>query len=325
MVLQKKRQQNQSAPKSEPFKEITLLFRAVSALFFFILGFNFSRSAFFEQYPLFGVKYLAEISISIFAAGVGFSVLPLLFVAGRMAIENLIMRTVNEIVSNFWEMQTKRIQDQRRQKQKKKAEGHKQQLFEEIKGGLLVDTSVLIDGRILDVVRLNFIDKTLVVPQAVIEELHKLSDSKDILKRKKGRRGLDILRDLKKKTRVIITNIKRVKNDVDKSLVNFAKKHDVRLFTLDFNLTKVAGVNGVKVLNLNELSFALKTVLLPGEELAIKIIQEGKEKNQGIGYLADGTMIVVEKAEELVGKEVDVKVKKVIQSPAGKIIFCVLK
>lgn len=324
MALQKGNQ-NQTAPKPEPFKDITLLFRAVSALFFFILGFNFARSAFFKEYPLFGVQYLAEVSISIFAAGVGFWVLPLLFVATRLAIENLIIKTVNEIVSNFWEMQSKRIQDQRRQKQKKKAEGKKQQLLEEIKTGYLIDTSILIDGRISDLVKLNFIEKTLVVPQVVVDELHKLSDSKDTLKRNKGRRGLDILKDLKKKTRVIISNIKKVKNDVDKSLVRFAKKHDIKLMTVDFNLSKVASVNNVKVLNLNELSDAMKVVLLPGEELKIKIIQVGKEKNQGIGYLPDGTMIVVENADTFVDQEVNVVVKKVIQSPAGKIIFCVLK
>jgi uncharacterized protein YacL len=167
------------------------------------------------------------------------------------------------------------------------------------------------------------LDVPLIVPQEVIDELHLLSDSKDNLKRAKGRRGLDILKDIKKKTELIIKPIKNggTENGVDKLLVKFCKDNNVKMATLDFNLSKVAVVNGIKVLNINSLANSIKTVLLPGEEIEVKIIHEGKEKQQGVGYLEDGTMLIIEDAKDKVGQVLKVSVTKVIQSPAGKIIF----
>ncbi|RJR27155.1 TRAM domain-containing protein [candidate division WWE3 bacterium] len=305
---------------------VIVLIRAVFALIFFITGFNFSNSAFFKEYPLFGLNYLAQILISMLAGVVGFFIVPEILFNARNAIENLIRNTVAEIVSSFWEQQSKRIQEQRRDKQRKKSENEKKKLEEEMKNAIVLDTSVLIDGRIVDIVKLQFLDNPFVIPQAVIDELHSLSDSKDNLKRQKGRRGLDMIKDLKKRSKIMIVDTGNKNRDqgVDKILVEFAKENNFKLMTMDFNLNKVASVSGVKALNINDLANSLKTILLPGEELQINILHEGKERNQGVGYLEDGTMIVVENAKDKIGEEVKVKVSKMIQSPAGKIIFCTL-
>jgi len=304
--------------------EIKLLLRSIMALVLFILGFNFSRSSFFREYPLFGVSYLAEIIISLFAAFLGFYYVPRLLVWAKSAIEGLIVNTVTEIVNRFWELQTKRIQEQRRVKQNKKAEEERLKHIEEHRGAILIDTSVLIDGRYLELAKLGFMDNNAIIPQFVIDELHALSDSKDDLKRKKGRRGLDTIRDLKKKVKVVIPEMKNNGQGVDKLLVKYAKEQKLKLATLDFNLNKVASVNGIKVLNINELANSLKTVMLPGEEFDIKLIHEGKERSQGIGYLADGTMVIVEGSKEKINQDVRAKVTKIIQSPAGKIVFAAL-
>ena len=283
---------------------IKLLFKSLSALVFFIVGFNFSRTSFFEQYPLFNVDYLAEVMISLLAASIGLFMVPKLLLAVTEALETLIYNAINDIVSAFWDQQTKRIQDARREKQKKKSDELSDAQKEEIRHGILLDTSVLVDGRILDLVKTNFLENVFIVPQFVIDELHLISDSKEDLKRQKGRRGLDILKQIKRE------------------LITYAKRNGLRLMTLDFNLNKVAQISGVKVLNINDLSNAIKTVLLPGEEVMVKIIQGGKERQQGVGYLPDGTMIVVENTKDKIDQEVKAKVLKVIQSSAGKIIFC---
>ena len=256
---------------------------------------------------------------------IGYYVVPALIYQLKSWFEFLIINTVVEIVSNFWELQSKKIQQQRREKQKVKADSERYKLDELLKTAVVLDTSVLIDGRIVELVRLNFLDMPLIVAQEVIDELHILSDSKETLKRQKGRRGLDIIRDLKRKTNIVVRPIKNGSNGkagVDKIMVKFCKDNNVKMATLDFNLTKVAEVEGIKVLNINALASSIKTVLLPGEEVAVKIIHEGKEKLQGIGYLQDGTMIVVEDAKDKVGQNIKAVVAKVIQSPAGIIIFC---
>jgi uncharacterized protein YacL len=135
---------------------------------------------------------------------------------------------------------------------------------------------------------------------------------------------LDILKELKEKSKVIIMDPTGKFNEVDKELIELGKRFKVRLMTLDYNLNKVAVVSGVRVLNINELVNALKTVVLPGEELLVKIVQEGKEKEQGVGYMPDGTMIVVEGAKGMVGEDVSAKVSRVIQTNAGKMVFCTI-
>lgn len=298
--------------------------RLISALLLAIIGFNFGNSAFFSDFPLFGIRYSAQVLTTITGILIGYYVVPEVLSQIQYWFERLIVNTVVEVVSKFWELQSKKIQEQRRIKQKTKADVERTKLDEVLKTAVVLDTSVLIDGRILEIVKLNFLDVPLIVPQEVIDELHLLSDSKDNLKRQKGRRGLDILKEVKKKAAIIIKPIKNGSKEpgVDKLLVEFCKKTNTKMMTLDFNLSKVAAVNSIKTLNINALANSIKTVLLPGEEVDIKVIHEGKEKQQGIGYLEDGTMLIIEDAKDRVGQQIKATVTKVIQSPAGKIIFC---
>ena len=187
-----------------------------------------------------------------------------------------------------------------------------------------MDTSSIIDGRILDIVRTGFLEARFVIPRFVLNELHALADSTEHLKRQKGKRGIEILHALKKEPNVeVVINEQEFEglNDVDTKIVNLAKMLDTKVLTTDYNLNRIAQLEGVRVLNVNDLANALKPIFIPGEKLSIKVIKEGKEPNQGVGYLEDGTMVVVENARWLVGKTVDVEVTSVLQSPSGRIIF----
>jgi uncharacterized protein YacL len=188
----------------------------------------------------------------------------------------------------------------------------------------LVDTSAIIDGRLIDVVRTRFLTGTFVVPSFVLEELQRVADSADPLKRARGRRGLELVEELKRSSNggfsVRNTDYEEL-DGVDAKLVRLAQEIGGAIVTTDFNLNKVARIQGVEVLNVNELANALKPAVLPGEPLHVKIIREGKEYDQGVGYLDDGTMIVVEGGRTLVGQEIDVEVTSVLQSPSGKMIF----
>lgn len=189
---------------------------------------------------------------------------------------------------------------------------------------LIVDTSVLIDGRIADIAASGFITGTLIVAPSVIGELHKLADLGDNLKRGRGRRGLDILAKLQKEKKVKVEIL--AKDDpsgagVDEKLVKLAADLRGKLLTVDWNLNKVASVRKIAVLNINELANAVKTAVLPNERLMITIRNMGREKDQGVGYLSDGTMVVVEAGASLIGKEVEVSVQKVLQTAAGKMVF----
>lgn len=191
-------------------------------------------------------------------------------------------------------------------------------------GGIVVDTSVIIDGRLLDIAKTGFIAEKLVVPRFILEELQNIADSEEPLRRNRGRRGLEILNSITKETGVeieIVENRYPKIREVDHKLVKLAKDRKAKILTTDYNLNRVAGVEKVKVLNVNELSNAIKTVVLPGEELKVKIIQEGKEEKQGVGYLEDGTMIVVEGGADLVGKEIECTVERIFQTVAGRMIF----
>jgi len=306
--------------KASP-RDVPLGVRLIVAVVFVIFGVIFANTAFFRANPLFGINFLAEILISIVTALFGFFTLPRLFVQGKHWFETLVIKTVSDIVVNFWDQQTKRMQSSRRQRQQKKKARQRKDLKTQLSDGFLLDTSVLVDGRILDIVKTGFLSASLIVPEFVLDELHLISDNEDSLKRQRGRRGLDILKDLKKHVKVIIPNIKTKTAAVDKSLVETAKKYKLKLMTLDFNLNKVAAASGISVLNINDLANAVKPAVLPGESFDIKIIQVGKEKAQGVGYLSNGTMIVVEGAHKLVGKTVSVEVSKVIQGSAGKMVF----
>ncbi len=191
----------------------------------------------------------------------------------------------------------------------------------------LLDTNVIIDGRIADVCRAGFVEGPIYVPKFVLEELQQIADSSDSLKRARGRRGLDILNQMQKERELKVPDFPGddPSEEVDARLVRLAREVDGAIITNDYNLNKVAELQGVEVLNINELANALKPVVLPGEEMQVTIIKEGKEKDQGIGYLDDGTMIVVEGARRLIGETLDVSVTSVLQTVQGKMIFAKIK
>lgn len=193
---------------------------------------------------------------------------------------------------------------------------------------VLLDTSVIIDGRIADISRTGFIEGEMFVPRFVLNELQHIADSSDTLRRRRGRRGLEMLRRLQSDSvtpvRVVDKNIQGVR-EVDEKLVLLAKRLDAPIITNDYNLNRVAQLQGVKVLNINELANAVKTLFLPGESLDIDIIQEGKESGQGVGYLDDGTMVVVENGKRYIGHEMEVVVTKVLQTAAGRMLFARLE
>ena len=188
----------------------------------------------------------------------------------------------------------------------------------------ILDTSVIIDGRIADVCETGFLDGTLVVPQFVLKELQLVADSADSLKRNRGRRGLDILQKMQKMAGVdvMISDIDFPDvREVDSKLIELARTLQGKIVTNDFNLNKVAQLRGVAVLNINELANALKPVVLPGEFMKVFILKEGKEYNQGVAYLDDGTMVVVDNARRMISKNIDIVVTSVLQTTAGKMIF----
>lgn len=199
----------------------------------------------------------------------------------------------------------------------------------QIKGNrpLVLDTSVIIDGRIADVCDTRFIDAVIIVPRFVLQELQGIADSSDKLKRNRGRRGLDMLKRMQANTKVELqmheANIPELRNiqKVDERLVVLAKALGARVVTNDFNLNKIAQLQGVEVINLNELANALKWVALPGEALHVKMVKPGEQIGQGVGYLEDGTMVVVEQGRPYLGQEVAVTVTSVHQTPAGRMIF----
>lgn len=202
---------------------------------------------------------------------------------------------------------------------------------EEYTNSKFVDTSVIIDGRIADLVKTGFIDGTLIIPDFVIDELQRLSDSSDDLKRLKGRQGLDTIKKMQNEgfTKIIIQKTDDITineiAEVDGKLIRLVKLKGGKLLTNDFNLNKVAGVQGVKVLNINELANALKPILVPGEEFFLNILKKGKENKQGVGYLDDGTMVIIENGEEKVGQDVLLMVTSVMQTSAGRLIFAKIK
>ncbi|MBI4313633.1 MAG: PIN domain nuclease [Candidatus Omnitrophica bacterium] len=189
---------------------------------------------------------------------------------------------------------------------------------------VLLDTSVIIDGRISDICQTKFVEGRFVIPRFVLKELQQIADSSDAIKRNRGRRGLDILGKLQKTPNVDVKIHEEDfpdLNEVDAKLVKLAKVLGAKVLTNDYNLNKVAELQGVRVLNINELANALKPVVLPGELLEIRVIKEGKEYNQGVAYLDDGTMVVVENGRSMIGQSARVLVTSVLQTAAGRMIF----
>lgn len=188
----------------------------------------------------------------------------------------------------------------------------------------ILDTSVIIDGRVADICQTGFLEGVIVIPQFVLEELQHIADSSDVLKRNRGRRGLDILNRIQKELAIKVEIYEGDFDDiqeVDSKLVKLAKLTNGVVVTNDFNLNKVCELQKVAVLNINDLANAVKPVVLPGEELNIQVIKDGKEHNQGVAYLDDGTMIVVEEGRDYIGKRIDVLVTSVLQTSAGRMIF----
>jgi uncharacterized protein YacL len=192
----------------------------------------------------------------------------------------------------------------------------------------ILDTSVIIDGRISDLCETGFIEGTILIPQFVLRELQHIADSSDPIKRTRGRRGLDILNKLQKQVglevQVVDMDFPKVK-EVDDKLIALAQKNKGKILTNDFNLNKVAELQGLTVLNINQLANALKPVVLPGEVMNVRVLKEGKEEGQGVAYLDDGTMVVVDNAKQYLGRNIDVSVTSVLQTTAGRMIFTVLK
>jgi len=191
-------------------------------------------------------------------------------------------------------------------------------------GQVIVDTSAIIDGRIADISQAGFIPGSLIIPRFVLDELQHIADSYDAVRRNRGRRGLEMLTKLQKESNIPVNisemDVKDVK-DVDSKLVKLAKIFGCAIVTNDFNLNRVAELQGVQVLNVNELANAVRPVVLPGEEMEVRIIQEGKESGQGVGFLDDGTMIVVEGGRRHINSRIEVVVTRVLQTAAGRMIF----
>jgi uncharacterized protein YacL len=188
----------------------------------------------------------------------------------------------------------------------------------------LLDTSVIIDGRVADIAEAQFLDGTVIIPQFVLRELQLVADSGDPLKRQRGRRGLEVLQRIQKmqhlEVQIAEDDFAQIA-DVDRKLVELAKRYDAKIVTNDFNLNKVATLQGIEIMNVNQLANALKPVVLPGETMRVFILREGKEYNQGVAYLDDGTMVVVDGARKMINKTIDINVTSVHQTTAGKMIF----
>ena len=188
----------------------------------------------------------------------------------------------------------------------------------------ILDTSVIIDGRVADICETGFIEGTFIIPQFILHELQHVADSADSIKRSRGKRGLEILHRIQKQVdvdvKIVEQDFPRIK-EVDAKLVELAKKMGAKIVTNDSNLNKVAELQGVDVLNINQLTNALKPVVLPGEDISVKVIKEGKEPGQGVAYLDDGTMVVIENGFKYMGKNIDVMVTQILQTTAGRMIF----
>lgn len=212
----------------------------------------------------------------------------------------------------------------KKEKRKKEDEDEAEEVVKDLPKPKILDTSVIIDGRIADICQTNFLEGTLVIPQFILGELQHIADSSDALKRNRGRRGLDVLNRIQKelpvKVEIYNGDFEEI-HEVDSKLIKLAKVIDGIVVTNDFNLNKVCDLHGVTVLNINDLANAVKPVVLPGEELAVHVIKDGKEHNQGVAYLDDGTMIVVEEGKGHIGKTIDVIITSVLQTSAGRMIF----
>jgi len=266
-----------------------------------------------------GVSRLIILSV----AGIAFAVLgfilpELVEFFGRAGITAIAMQIMRE-----WSKEASHLPRPQLSFGRREGDAREGQEEKEFANPIVVDTSVLVDGRIVDIAKTGFLSGQLLIMPSVITELHSLADSTNSLKRARGRRGLDGLADLKKVhgLDIALLDSDPVGEGVDEKLLVLARKLQARIMTIDFNLNKVARVKGIRVLNLNELTNAVKSKVMPGEDLEIDIKAVGTSKDQGVGYLEDGTMVVVEGGAKLTGKSLTVRVMKVLQTAAGRMVF----
>jgi uncharacterized protein YacL len=292
--------------------KLQVLVRPLLGVIFAFIGFAVAGR--FLNIPDAGVRTSAyAVSIVVFGAA-GIFVVPVVSVWLRQASGAFAQRVATEVIS---QLRLPRLPGGGKKENKKKEEPR-------YVNPIVVDTSSLIDGRIADVVEAGFLYGTLIVPSFILSELQHIADASDALRRGRGRRGLEILEGLKKSKQIktlVYQGDGLAGKDVDEKLLRLAKNLKGKIVTTDFNLNKVATVSGIKILNINELVNSLKTTLLPGEQIEVKVIQEGKEKSQGVGYLSDGTMIVVENGAAFIGQSVKTTVSRVLQTVAGRMIF----
>ncbi len=311
-------QQARQEPGSlRPYANLRFILRLVLALLFALPAFIFSEVL--PDFKPFNHVFL-RIVITIIFGLIGYQVFP--DIAKR--ISGIVIALVNNLVSHLSSEIMSQILRLPRQSNMNLPYTNSGPIGGvSVSQPLIVDTSALIDGRILDIASTGFLYGTLLVPTFVLIELQQVADSSDYLKRSRGRRGFEIIEQLKKQrgTRVEIWDKDVGAKTVDEKLIKLAKGLNGRIITTDYNLNKVATVSGVTVLNFNDLANAVKTQAIPGEELKIKVIHLGKDTKQGVGYLNDGTMVVVENGANLVGQEVKTEVSRVLQVPAGKMIF----
>jgi len=302
-----------------------IIIRAILGIIFFIGGVLLSRNS-FSAFTLFGNPYLAQSLIALVSGVFGVFAVPFLAEKVRHWFESLIMVTVAKTLGPWTKQMSKQVGKQIG----KAVSSRRGSKSPKPSTPVLLDTSAIIDGRLLDILKTGFLDSFLIVPQFVLDELQRLADSGNDLKRQRGRRGLEILDEMRKdkEIRLEVRDWDLKGKEVDAGLVEMAKKmphlpagKPAKIATVDFNLNKAASVSGLKILNVNELANSVKTVVLPGEKMKLKVVQKGKEVGQGVGYLEDGTMVVVEEGEGLVGKSVEVEVSRILQTAAGRMVF----
>jgi len=283
-----------------------------------LLGFYLSDQWYFKFNPLFGIIFLAEILISLSVGLIYyFWFLPAINAIGKFFNE-WIVKTIRSAVSGVVEEIVGRYERRNQQVEIKDND------LQTVAKPVILDTSAIIDGRVIELILTGIFDNVVVVPSIVIEELKHISDSPDKLRKARGRRGLDYLSLLENDSGVdyrMVENGSDGHSDVDQDIVRFAKTNNARLATSDVNLAKSAKARKIQVININELSDLLKPPMLPGDKMTITLIQKGKSKDQAVGYLEDGTMIVVESARQYITEEKEVAISRFIQTKAGKMYF----
>jgi len=291
-------------------------------------GFGYYLTESFCSLNLLGVPHLLPTLVGFVAGAFSILALPILGFKISSWAKSFVGTVIRESLSEFLEAQFDRVRETAsRLRSREGSANFPEQLPSLAECQILLDTSAIIDGRILDIIKAGFLPGRFLVPRFVLDELQGIADSKDDLRRKKGRRGLEILKELRglkgADFEVLEAGLSRGE-EVDRKLIELAQASGAYLLTVDFNLNRTAQVSGVKVLNINQLANALKTILVPGERVEIKIISEGKGEGQGVGYLDDGTMVVVEGGKERIGRKVTVEVTRVLQTEAGRMVFAQL-